>query len=116
MNNKDKIMYLEAALKVGWATHQYAYDGPFDYIQHLRSGHDLKFLDELHSVEDIYKKAKDIRHYIEIKELSPVLDPFIGINTKERKDALFYGKFFRILSMSFNLNHKYHNHTSNLSL
>jgi hypothetical protein len=61
MTIEDKIMYLESATRVHFVPYQWVDDGLLEYFEMLRRGENDKFLDDLHTIEDIWEYAITVR-------------------------------------------------------
>ena len=61
LSNDDKIMYLESATRWYFVPYQWVDDGVLEYFQMLRRGENVKFLDNLHTVKDLYEYSYTIR-------------------------------------------------------
>ena len=61
MTVKDKIMYLESATRVHFVSYQWVDDGLLEYFEMLRRGENVKFLNDLHTIDDIWEYAIIVR-------------------------------------------------------
>ena len=61
MTLEDKIMYLESAVRKYFVPYQWVDDGLLEYFEMLRRGENVKFLDDLHTIEDIWEYAITVR-------------------------------------------------------
>jgi hypothetical protein len=66
---EEKIMYLEAGTRVHFAPYQWVEDGVLDYFQMLRKGKNIKFLKDLHTVEELHEYSYTLRDKIWDKKL-----------------------------------------------
>ena len=61
LSNDDKIMYLESATRRYFVPYQWVDDGVLEYFQMLRRGENIEFLNNLHTVKDLYDYSYTIR-------------------------------------------------------
>jgi len=61
MTVKDKIMYLESATRMYFVPYQWVDDGLLEYFEMLRRGENVKFLNDLHTIDDIWEYAITVR-------------------------------------------------------
>ena len=66
---EDKIMYLEAAMHRHFVPYQWVEDGVLDYFQMLRRGENTEFLQNLHTVAELYDYSHILRDKINRKEV-----------------------------------------------
>ena len=61
---EDKIMYLESAMRRHFVPYQWVDDGVLDYFQMLRRGTNTEFLQNLHTVAELYEYSYTLRDKI----------------------------------------------------
>ena len=54
-------MYLESAVRRYFVPYQWVDDGLLEYFQMLRRGENIKFLNDLHTIDDIWEYAIIVR-------------------------------------------------------
>ena len=61
---EDKIMYLEAAMRMHFVPYQWVDDGVLDYFQMLRRSDNTEFLQNLHTVAELHEYSYILRDKI----------------------------------------------------
>ena len=61
---EEKIMYLESAMRRHFVPYQWVDDGVLDYFQMLRRGTNTEFLQNLHTVTELYEYSYTLRDKI----------------------------------------------------
>ena len=61
MTLEEKIMYLESLTRSHFVPYQWVDDGLLEYFQMLRRGENIKFLNDLHTIDDLSDYAIILR-------------------------------------------------------